>query len=200
MNFYSFICGMRSRDYGKIDLIYTATLKLIEKDGIAGLTMAKIAKESMLATGTIYIYFKNKEDLINELYRKLERESVSRFLKGYSQDMGFRDSLKLVWMNYLNHRIDYHSESIFLEQYYRSPYITDSHKSIAESMKTPVYAIIQKGMDEGFVVDDVDVEMLFLAMLGFIRELADEHVDGVYVVDNEKIEQAFNLSWKMLQK
>lgn len=199
MNFYSFICAMRSRDYGKVDVIYSATLKLIENDGIAGLTMAKIAKESGLAIGTIYIYFKNKEDLINELYRKLEKESVSRFLEGYSPSLPFRVAIQMVWKNYLYHRIDHHSESVFLEQYYRSPYISEKHKSIAEAMKVPVHEIIRKGVAEGIVVDDVDVEMLFLSMLGFIRELADEHVDGVYVLDKDRVNAAFELSWKMIK-
>jgi len=36
-------------------------------------------------------------------------------------------------------------------------------------------------------------------MLGFIRELADEHVGGVYVLDNVKIESAFELSWNMIK-
>jgi hypothetical protein len=100
----------------------------------------------------------------------------------------------------LNHRIVYHKESVFLEQYYRSPYITSQHKKIAESMKTPVYKIISKGKSEGVVRKDADEEIMFLAMLGFIRELADEHVDGVIVLNESKIEKAFQLSWDMLTK
>lgn len=189
---------MRSKDYDKIDVIFNATLKLIHKDGIAGLKMAGIAKAANLATGTLYIYFKNKEDLINALYSKLEKESVERFLKGYNDSMPFKESLKTVWLNYLKHRIEHHEESVFLEQYYRSPYITRQHKKLAESMKTPVHRLIFRGKMEGFVREDVDDQMLFLAMLGFIRELADEHVDSVYVLDEEKIDKAFQLSWDML--
>jgi len=189
---------MRSKDYDKIGIIYAAALRLIHADGIAGLTMAKIAKVSGMATGTLYIYFKNKEDLINALYRKLENESLERFLEGYSKDMPFREALKQVWMNYLKHRIEHHEASVFLEQYYRSPYITTQHKRIAEQMKSPVHQLIARGKEEGVVRRDADEQILFLAMLGFIRELADEHVDGVYVLDNNKIDKAFQLSWDML--
>jgi len=181
-------------------LIFEATLRLIYIDGIAGITMAKIAKSANIATGTLYNYFKNKEELINDLYRKLERESTARFLKGQSEGKPFAERLKIVWMNYLNHRITYHKESVFLEQYYRSPYITVNHKKIAESMKIPVYKIIAQGKDEGIVRKDADEKILFLAMLGFIRELADEHVDGVYVLNESKIKKAFQLSWDMLKK
>ena len=63
---------MRVKDFSKIDIVFKATLRLIQTQGIAGITMSKIAKESTLATGTLYIYFKNKEKGIK----------LFRFLKG----------------------------------------------------------------------------------------------------------------------
>ncbi|MEA3317222.1 MAG: hypothetical protein U9R54_04635, partial [Bacteroidota bacterium] len=85
------------------------------------------------------------------------------------------------------------------EQYYRSPYISAKHKKIAESMKTPVHELIQRGKDENLVKQDIDNEMLFLSMLGFIRELADEHVTGVYELNEERIIKAFQLSWDTIK-
>ena len=55
---------MKPRDENKILDIYRATLELVKETGLAGITMGQIAKEAGLATGTVYIYFNNKEDLI----------------------------------------------------------------------------------------------------------------------------------------
>lgn len=191
---------MRLKDDNKINIIFKASLNLIFKDGIAGLTMAKIAKQAGLATGTLYIYFKNKEELINELYRTLEKQSAERFLKGYDKTLPYKIGLKIIWMNYLKHRIEYNEESIFMEQYYRSPYITRKHKRIAELMKSPIHQIIRRGKEEKLVKQEFDDEMLFLSMLGFLRELADEHVCGVYVLNEERIEKAFQLNWDMIKE
>ncbi|MBK7429323.1 MAG: helix-turn-helix transcriptional regulator [Saprospiraceae bacterium] len=38
------------------------------KSGYTDLRMADVAKEAGMATGTLYIYFKNKEELINTLF------------------------------------------------------------------------------------------------------------------------------------
>lgn len=195
MNKYSLNLCMRKKDLDKINVIFRASLELIYTNGLAGLTMAKIAKEANLAIGTLYIYFKNKQELINELYINLRRDSVERFLKGYSEDLPFKIAIKTVWINYLNHRIEHHKESVFLEQYYRSPFISAEHKKLAELMKEPVHQIIQRGKREMLIKNDVDDEMLFLSMLGFIRELADEHVAKVYKLNDEKIEKAFQISW-----
>jgi hypothetical protein len=70
---------------------------------------------------------------------------------------------------------------------------------MAEQMKKPVHDIIQKGKDLGLVRKDVDNEMIFLGMLGFIRELADEHVANVFVLDDKSIDKAFDMSWNMIK-
>ncbi|MBI9035873.1 MAG: helix-turn-helix transcriptional regulator [Bacteroidales bacterium] len=191
---------MRSKDLTKIDVIFGASLRLIKKEGIAGITMAKIAREAGIATGTLYIYFKNKEELINGLYNKLERTSSERFVRDLNPDQEFRICLKKVWLNYLKHRIEHHDESIFLEQYYYSPYITMAQKKLAEEMKAPVYQLIKRGKSEGLLQQDSDIEMLFMAMIGFIRALADEHVEGRYILNELRINKGFELNWNMIKE
>lgn len=188
---------MRVKDFSKIDIVFKATLKLIMDYGFTGINMAKIAKESKIATGTLYIYFKNKEELINALYQNVEKKSSARFIQGYDPSQPFKTCLKKVWINYLKHRIENHQESVFMEQYYYSPYITLAQKKIAEEMKIPVYNIINRGKSEG-VISNIDSEMLFSAMIGFIRELADEHVNGRYKLNSEKINTAFDMNWRMI--
>ena len=188
------------KDLNKIDQIYEASLRLITREGLAGLTMSKLAKEASLATGTLYIYFKSKEELLNKLYHKLQLESSERFMQGYSQEEDFLKGLKKMWLNYLKHRIENYEKSVFMEQYYRSPYISPREMVMAESLKKPVHQLIRRGKNEGLVRPDLDDEMLFLAMLGFIRELADEHVGGVYKLNPTRIDQAFQLSWVSIKK
>lgn len=190
---------MRIKDENKIDVIFKASLALILKEGIAGLTMSKLAKQAKIATGTLYIYFKSKDELFQKLYLKLNSESTQRFMKGYSANSPFEINFKIVWMNYLTHRIEHYEESIFLEQYYRSPYITKEQKHLAELMKHPVHELIQQGKAESKVRNDMDDEMLFLAMLGFIRELTHEHEIDVYKLNKERIENAFKLSWDTIK-
>lgn len=190
---------MRVKDVNKIDIIYKASLQLILKEGIAGLTMLKLAKQAGMATGTLYIYFKNKEELLNKLYLHLRSKTQDRFMKGYNEAEPFKIGLKKVWINYLKHRIENHEESVFLEQYYRSPYISREENKMAEALKHPVLELIQRGKKEMLIKPDVDDNLLFLAMIGFIRELADEHVTKSYKLNEERIDKAFQLSWDTIK-
>jgi AcrR family transcriptional regulator len=190
---------MRTKDYGKVEVIFEAGLDLISSEGIAGLTMKSLAARSGMATGTLYIYFRSKEELFQRMYIYYRNRSLERFMQGYDPSEPFRIGLKKVYINYLTHRIEHHSESIFLEQYYRSSYITEEQNALAEAMKHPVYEVIQRGKREQLIKNDVDDEMLFLAMLGFVRELADEHVTKQYKMTPERIEKAFQLTWDMIR-
>ncbi|MBK7429337.1 MAG: helix-turn-helix transcriptional regulator [Saprospiraceae bacterium] len=71
----------RAKDPGKIALIYDSTLSLIMKSGYTDLRMADVAKEAGMATGTLYIYFKNKEELINTLFLQLKEEKIKQMFE-----------------------------------------------------------------------------------------------------------------------
>lgn len=190
---------MKLKDFSKIDTVFKATLNLIRDYGFTGVTMAKIAKGANMATGTLYIYFKNKEELINALYQSVEKKSSARFIDGFDPEQSFKVCLKRVWVNYLKNRIENHEESVFMEQYYHSPYITMSQKKIAEEMKKPVYDLINRGKQEGLLDANIDTWMHFSAMIGFIREIAYEHVAGRLVLSSSKINEAFEMNWRMIK-
>jgi AcrR family transcriptional regulator len=51
----------------KKTLILETTLDLISENGFHGTPISMIAEKAGIGAGTIYRYFENKEDLINEL-------------------------------------------------------------------------------------------------------------------------------------
>jgi len=189
---------MRTKDENKTRLIFEAAVRLIKQTGVGGLTMARLAKEADIATGTLYIYFKNKEELLNELYQTLRKETMDRFFLQVDPSEPYKICLKKVWMNYLKHRIEYYEESFFLEQFYHSAFITPEQKALAEDMKKPVYDLIERGKKEQ-IIKNYDKEILFSSMLGFLRELVADHIEGRYILNEERIEQGFQVTWDSLK-
>jgi len=54
--------------------ILDAAEKIVAKDGMAGMTMAKVATGTDVATGTLYLYFKNKGSLLAAVNARLNQE------------------------------------------------------------------------------------------------------------------------------
>jgi len=82
---------MEESKLDKREAILQATLELVAEHGFHDAPCSLIAERAGVAAGTIYRYFENKDMLILELYRELEKKINIALLDGYSQDKPFRE-------------------------------------------------------------------------------------------------------------
>src|SRR5690349_21742930 len=62
---YFYICRqMRTKDTNKELAIRQKTMELVVKEGLEGFSMHKLADSAGISVNTIYLNFKNKEDLV----------------------------------------------------------------------------------------------------------------------------------------
>jgi AcrR family transcriptional regulator len=69
MNDRSFIMAKVGEDHksGQRRRILSAAAECFARDGVRGATMRDVAREAGLSPGTIYLYFRNKDDLVGAL-------------------------------------------------------------------------------------------------------------------------------------
>ena len=67
---------MRTKDDVKQEALVEATVKLVNQIGFAASSVAKIAKEAGVSPATLYIYYKNKEDLLVSTYVEIKKVSA----------------------------------------------------------------------------------------------------------------------------
>jgi AcrR family transcriptional regulator len=185
---------MKLKDKQKISQIYQATLRVIGKTGIAGISMAAIAREAGLATGTLYTYFESKEELIISLYRESKKRSTEQFFKGYEPGGPFKVGIKHIWFNYLEDKLAHYEEGIFQEQYYNSPYVEAQTMESSLLLMAPLFELLERGKRE-LLVKDIDNNLLVIHLLGPVRELVTLiRMDQRYR-ERIRLEQAFGLCW-----
>lgn len=68
---------MAKRIGDKYDAIIEAAVKVIASNGYHNAKVSQIAKEAGVADGTIYLYFRNKEDVLVSMFN----EKISRFVE-----------------------------------------------------------------------------------------------------------------------
>ncbi len=90
---------MRQKDEKKYRAICQAAIKLINTIGFAEASMSKIAREAGVSPATIYVYFHNKEDLLNQIYLDAKRNLRDALLKDFHDDLNLEFAFKLVWTN-----------------------------------------------------------------------------------------------------
>jgi AcrR family transcriptional regulator len=185
---------MKPRDENKISEIYKATLSLVKATGLAGITMQMVAKEAGIATGTLYIYFKNKEALIMSLFNECVQRSASNTFKNYDPSQPFKIGFQTIWLNILHHRTSRFNESIFIEQCFHSPFVDEDTKLTLKKMFEPLVQLIDRGKSER-LIKDIDTFWLIAFMVGTINEIARRVTYFNKKLTSEVTDINFQLCW-----
>lgn len=190
---------MKQRDDNKIQQIFTATLQLVVKSGVAGITMRQIAKAAGMATGTLYIYFKDKDQLINQLYASCRAASINAYFRGYDDAMPYKKGFKTIWNNILQYRLNNFDAAVFMEQCYHSPFISESTREMSRQQLQPLYKLMDRGKEEK-TLKDLDSIMLLIFMMGSITEVIKYVNYHKKKITDDMITNAFTICWDGLKK
>lgn len=185
---------MKIKDENKIELIYKSTLELIEERGISGISIDLIAKKAKIATGTVYIYFKNKDDLINKLYIETKKSFYKSLFDGYLENAPFKISFRKIWYNLLNIMISNYKENIFHEQYQHSQYSNEETIKLSSEMILPIMNIIERGKKEG-LIKNIDNLLICAYIYGCIKEMINLSKFFGNKLDEKMVEDFFVVCW-----
>lgn len=90
---------MRIRDVLKEEVVRNEAVRMISESGVEGFSMNKLAKNSNVSVATLYIYYKDKDDLIKEIGSEIGSKFMSVTLHDFSPDMHFEMGLRKQWEN-----------------------------------------------------------------------------------------------------
>ena len=185
---------MKPKDEKKIEQIFAATLQLVKEKGVAGITMSEIAKAAQIATGTLYIYFKSKDELVNALFTECRKDSAEIYFMNYDESKPFKSGFKTIWMNLLKFRTEHFEKAVFMDQCYHSPFITETTKQITKGMIQPLYKLVDRGKFGGYI-KDADNFILLTFIVGGINEFVKHSIYSNRKITKPLIDQMFNLCW-----
>jgi AcrR family transcriptional regulator len=186
---------MRVKDEQKMDLFYTSTLTLVAQVGLVGLTIPLIAKQAKVATGTLYIYFKNKEELILSLFKRIKKSFQAKMFVDYDAGAPVKDSLRKMWENSLTYAVANYEEQIFLQQFNISPYRKEKETAAFtyQAMK-PMLETLARGQRQGLIKEDKE-NLILPLLFGFINQLASVIHENPAMLKKKIIDKTFRYFW-----
>jgi AcrR family transcriptional regulator len=189
---------MKPRDDEKLEAIADATFMLVEKVGLSGLTMADIARAAGIATGTLYIYYSSKEELIKQLYAKSKLATASRLLQGYDSKAPFRSRARILWRNALKNGLDHYAEAIFHQQYLNSPWYSESDRLLTSNLMKGWSEFIEEGKTQE-ILKNAPSSLMSAIFMGSIRETGDLIRRKVIEPSEKNLDMAFALCWDAIK-
>lgn len=113
---------MRVRNIDKVQLVKEKAIELIVKDGLEGFSMNKLAKACSISVATLYIYYKDRDDLILKIAMEEGTVMAEAMIKDFNPDMPFEVGLRRQWMNRYQYTVDNPLMNSFFEQLRTSSY------------------------------------------------------------------------------
>lgn len=80
----------------KYQQIIEAAVKVIAENGYHASQVSKIAKEAGVADGTIYLYFKNKEDVLVSVFEEKMGQFIDKIAKATSEQSDAESKLRVL--------------------------------------------------------------------------------------------------------
>lgn len=190
---------MRKKDLNKEECILQSSLTLITTQGLSNLSMSKIAKASNVSPATIYIYFKNKEDLINKLYLKTkEKMSESIFTTVHSQQ-NLKEQYRQIVTNFIHFNMENENEFLFLEQIQNSPVLDSETLKESDEMFSTLFNLYTVGKQKK-ILKNSDSRLLSIMTssptMEYVKLFHKKKVEG----SPEEIKDLINMCWDAIAK
>lgn len=169
---------MAKRKGQKYEQIIEAAVKIIAQNGYHHSQVSKIAKEAGVADGTIYLYFKNKEDLLVSLFQ----EKMGKFIQKIEDELAGESSIEekllvLITMHLRQLEAD-HSLAIVTQLELRQSNIELRNRinEVLIGYLKLIDTIVLLGIEEGLFSADLDLRITRQMIFGTIDEVVTNWV------------------------
>ncbi|HCX23361.1 MAG: TetR family transcriptional regulator [Flammeovirgaceae bacterium] len=187
---------MRTRDEAKERAIHQKGLQLIVEEGFDGLSMHKLAKAAGVSPGTIYIYYKDREDLIKQIAAQEIDNLLAASLVDFNPQMNFSEGLRKQWQNRAKYFMEHPLEMKFMEQIRYSPYHNEPSMERSSFVKT-MSEFIHKAINNK-ELRPLPLEVYWSLAFAPLYKLIEFHVNqkGMngrkYLLTDHDLDQALN--------
>lgn len=184
----------------KKEHIFNTALILFVENGFHGTPTSKIAKEAGVANGTLFHYFKTKEDLIIELYLFLKMNMKGTSLNKASNEDSFKNAFKILYLDFVYGIKDNPLCFKFISQFKASPYYLKLQKEHLNDGSSEFVQFFQNAINSG-EIRAIDINLTFVLISNIVNGLTQyiEMSNLSKAEEHNVITESFNMTWKMIE-
>ena len=165
---------MGKKNNDKYKKIISAAAKIFAKNGFYKAKVSEIAKEAGIADGTIYIYFKHKDDILIALFEEKMQEVLDNMKKQISLESDPLQKIRrfaLVHLKLIEDNKDM-AEIIQVELRQSSKFMKNYHNEKFVQYLNLIKDIIEEGKEKGLIRKDIIPGIGKRAFFGALDEMS----------------------------
>lgn len=196
---------MRTRNANKEQLVKEKAIELMVTTGFEGFSMNKLAKACGISVATLYIYYKDRDDLILKIADEEGKRMSETILKDFDPEMSFEEGLRVQWKNRYQYTVDNPMVMSFFEQLRSSTYQEQFLKSFLEDFRVVVEKFMKNVVARGEIKEmpaAVYWSVAFSPLYSLIRFQREGKSlgDKPFTMTDEMLWQTFDLVVKALKQ
>ncbi|MFO7862055.1 MAG: TetR/AcrR family transcriptional regulator [Desulfosalsimonas sp.] len=162
----------------KYHLILDAAIKVFAEQGFHQATISQVAREAGVADGTIYLYFKNKADILSNFFSYRSRQVFDRFRQVVDQADSAEEKLRnLIRLHLSEFQRDRNMAVVFQREALLARYVKDEYITEVTRMYMDILTeIIRLGQAEGTIRKQLPLGLAKRFILGAVNEVINTWV------------------------
>ena len=205
IHFYLYLCNLNQnimarlqKSIDKRNALIKATIELVNNSGFHATPMSKIAKMANVSPATIYLYFENKQDLVNQTYLEVKTKYTDFVFKTYNENTSVKTGFELIWKRIAEFNINECEYSFFLTQCNNTPIIDEPSRKEGIRHLQPLLDLWERAKNEGIIKPFSDY-ILYAYSINPLSILMMAEKQGQFQLTKEHKEEAFLAAWDSIK-
>lgn len=185
---------MRQRDESKRLAFLEATLKEVAEFGFSGTSVARIARRAGVSPGTLYIYYADKDALLEAAFFYVSDHVIEAAVSSFQQGSSLKDGLRRNWHALFQLGLQRPEFFRYHDSFTHSSWMTPEIQARNEAKASPLLDAVEQGKAEG-IIKPVPFPLLETFMFRPIYHLVQRTLQGSFAATDDQVELGFNMAW-----
>ncbi|MEO1869505.1 MAG: helix-turn-helix domain-containing protein [Cobetia sp.] len=201
---------MRHRDEHKQQALLEATLREVAEHGFAVTSVARIARAAGMSPGTLYLYYRDKDDLLEATFREVSRRIIAVAVEAFQAEPAeafeaepstlspaaqqLKSALCRVWNALVALGRRQPALFLFHDQFLHSSHMQDALRVANQERAAPLLDAFALGQQSG-ILKQIDLALIEVFMFRSIYSLLQGSSCQLPAISDASFDQAFEMAW-----
>ncbi|MEP4558563.1 TetR/AcrR family transcriptional regulator [Cobetia amphilecti] len=201
---------MRHRDEHKQQALLEATLHEVAEHGFAVTSVARIARAAGMSPGTLYLYYRDKDDLLEATFREVSRRIIAVAIEAFQAEpveafeaepstlspaaQQLKSALCRVWNALVALGRRQPALFLFHDQFLHSSHMQDALRVANQERAAPLLDAFALGQQSG-ILKQIDLALIEVFMFRSIYSLLQGSSCQLPAISDASFDQAFEMAW-----
>ena len=192
------IMATLQKSIDKRNALVKATIELVNNSGFHATPMSKIAKMANVSPATIYLYFENKQDLVNQTYVEVKAKYTAYVFESYKEEMPVEEGFKHIWNRIADFKLKEGTYAMFLAQCDNTPMIDEASRKEGIKHLQPLLDLWARGKKEG-IIAPISNYLLYAYSINPLSFLMMAQKQTAFKLDKTQLKEAYQSAWNSIK-